>query len=240
MASTNTKSNRTTGRGSGKSRPQVRRAGVSRGVSKRAQIVWGSLVASMTVVGSVLFVLDRAPLAGTDGVALTPLMATTGPDTVEAIFNTRSPLDNDRWTSIVIHDSGSAMGSPASLDAQARSMNLRGLGYHFVIGNGNGIDDGELFVGARWLQQAAGAHAAGAQGDYYNRHSVGICLIGDGNRNRFTPAQMRRLVQVIDALRAELNIPADKVFLHSQLANTASPGRLFPEAELRRYLSSGQ
>ena len=41
---------------------------------------------------------------------------------------------------------------------------LKGLGYHFVIGNGRGISDGELYVGYRWLDQLAGAHAAGANG----------------------------------------------------------------------------
>jgi N-acetyl-anhydromuramyl-L-alanine amidase AmpD len=177
------------------------------------------------------------PTAAADGLTLTPLMATSAPDTVEVIFNTPKPLDNARWQSIVIHDSGSPVGNPASLDAQARANNLRGLGYHFVIGNGNGMDDGQLAVGSRWLNQMPGAHAAGPKADWYNRHSIGICLIGDGNRNRFTPAQMRRLVQLVDALCREFKIPPDKVVLHSQICSTDDPGSLFSEATLRAQLS---
>jgi N-acetyl-anhydromuramyl-L-alanine amidase AmpD len=111
------------------------------------------------------------------------------------------------------------------------------LGYHFVIGNGNGMDDGQLAVGRRWLDQLPGAHAAGASADWYNRHSIGICLVGDGNRNAFTPAQVRRLVQLVDALCHEFKIPPNKVLLHSQICNTDDPGRLFPEAVLTAQLS---
>jgi N-acetyl-anhydromuramyl-L-alanine amidase AmpD len=205
-------------------------------VSRRAQVVWASLVGAMTAVGGLLFAIDSSPRGGVEGVTLTPLMATAGPDTVEVVFKTRAPLDSQRWQAIVIHDSGSSMATPASLESQARAMNLRGLGYHFVIGNGNGIDDGELHVGGRWLNQTPGAHAAGKDGDWYNRHSIGICLVGDGNRHRFTASQVRRLVQLVEALRREFNIPTDRVLLHSQIATTDSPGRFFPEATVRAQL----
>src|SRR5947207_7912577 len=135
----------------------------NQGVSRRAQVVWASLMIAMTLVGGGLFLMDRGlPTASADGLTLTPLMATSAPDTVEVVFNTPEPLDKGRWQCIVIHDSGSPVGSPASLDALARANNLRGLGYHFVIGNGNGMDDGQLAVGRRWLDQIAGAHVAGA------------------------------------------------------------------------------
>jgi len=205
-------------------------------VSRRAQAVWASLIGSMTLVGGLLFFLDGAPISRSEGFTLTPLLATTGPDTVEAVFNTRAPLDTARWQAIVIHDSGSPAGTPTTLDAQARAMNLQGLGYHFVIGNGKGIDDGELHIGNRWLKQVPGAHAAGQNADWFNRQAIGICLIGDGDRQRFTGAQLRRLVHLVDALSREFNIPSDRVYLHSQIATTASPGKFFPEAALREQL----
>jgi N-acetylmuramoyl-L-alanine amidase len=222
----------------GRSNKSLFRAGRGRSVSRRAQLVWAALVGAMTVVGGGLFLMDRGlPTASGDGLTLTPLMATATPDTVEVVFNTPAPLDKSRWLSIVIHDSGSPVGNPASLDAQARANNLRGLGYHFVIGNGNGMEDGQLAIGRRWLDQAPGAHAAGANGDWYNRHSIGICLVGDGNRKPFTQAQVRRLVQLVDSLCREFKIPPGKVVLHSQICNMEDPGRLFPEATLRAQLS---
>jgi len=219
---------RRAGGASGRAQPAVR----------RSQVVWGALLASMTVVGGGLFALDRSPARSTDGLSLPPLLATVGPDTAEAIFTTRVPLDSARWQSIVIHDSGETVGTPTSLDAQARAMNLRGLGYHFVVGNGGGMDDGELHIASRWLRQLPGAHAAGKDADWFNRHSIGICLIGDGNRQRPSAAQMRRLVQVIEALRAEFKIPADRVYLHRDIATTPSPGRRFPESTFRQQLAA--
>ncbi len=206
------------------------------GVNRRAQVVWASLVLSMTVVGGGLFLIDRGPVAGADGLSLTPLMATAGVSTAEGVLNTRTPLDRARWQAVVIHDSGSPYGTEASLDALARANNLKGLGYHFVIGNGNGLDDGEILVGGRWRNQVPGAHAAGSKADWFNRHSIGICLVGDGNRSRPTQKQMQSLVLLSEALCRELKITSDRVFLHSQIAPTDDPGRLFPEATYRSQL----
>ncbi len=217
-----------------------RRAGRTKGrssghaITRRAQVVWASLVLSMTIVGGGLFILDRGPVAAAEG--LTPLMATSSTESIESIFSSVRKLDRSRWQAIVIHDSGSPVGTQASLDAQARANNLNGLGYHFVVGNGNGFDNGQLHVGRRWLEQTPGAHAAGAKADWFNRHSIGICLVGDGNRSQFTAAQMRRLVQLVDALQREFKIPADQVYLHRQIAPTDDPGRLFSEATLRAQL----
>lgn len=201
-------------------------------------MVWCTLVGAMTAAGGLLFALDRTPAASLRGVSLPPLLAPGGTPSVEVVFGTRSPLDRVRWESILIHHSGSRAGSPAQLDALARASNLRELGHHFVIGNGNGANDGELYVGRRWLDQLPGAHASGRTGDYLNNHSIGICLIGDGNRARFTEAQMRRLSQLVAALAKELNIPASRIMLHSDVADTTDPGRLFPQATFRESLAA--
>lgn len=215
-----------------------RRGGV--GVSARARTVWGALLAAMTLVGGGLLALDRKSAAAADGLSLPPLVATTGPDTVDTVFRTTAPLDATRWKAIVIHDSGTLSASPETLENDAKRLGLRGMGFHFVVGNGKGMADGELLVGARWLNQAAGAHTAGPSSDWYNRNAIGICLAGDGSRRPFTPAQMKRLVQLVDALCREFKIPPDKVFLHSQLSQTPSPGKLFPEAAFRVQLGGAR
>jgi hypothetical protein len=189
---------------------------------------------AMTGVGGLLFVLSGGrPGPSGEGLTLTPLMATVGPSTLESIYQTPVPVADGRWLSIVIHDSGRAADSPDTLEAEARARKLKGLGYHFVIGNGNGMEDGELHIGARWLKQVPGAHASGADADWYNLNAVGICLVGDGDRQRFTPAQMERLSQLVDSLCHELKVDPAKVVLHRDIARTTSPGRLFPESAFR-------
>ncbi len=151
-------------------------------------------------------------------------------------------LDKARWKAIVIHHSGSPGGSPESLDRLHRSWGYASLGYHFVIGNGIDFGDGAIASGPRWLQQAPGAHVAERAGNatpdaaWFNEHAIGICLIGNGERRNFTDAQISRLADLVSELQRELEIPDSQIFLHSDLANVASPGRCFPVAAFESSL----
>lgn len=210
---------------------------------KRATLVWASFVAAMTVVGGGLWLADGGRTAASpqgSTATITPLMATSGASSSEldVIYRTVTPVDAGRWQAIVIHDSGDSVGTFDSLDKQARASGLRGVGYHFVIGNGNGMVDGELAICPRWSNQTPGAHTAGPDADWYNRQAIGICLVGDGDRQRFTPAQVRRLAQLVRSLAQRLGIPQDRVYLHSQLAQTNSPGKFFPEATFRAQIAA--
>jgi hypothetical protein len=226
------------GRARRKSTPNRTRATSSQRAARarRAKIVWGSLLASMTVVGGLLLALDNQPAPRTDGLSMAPLLAAGAPDDIEAIFQTWKPLKKGGWQGIVIHHSGAIVGSNETIEAEHQARNFRHLGHHFVIGNGNGMKDGRIHAGYRWMDQLPGAHAGGEQGQFHNLHSISICLVGDGNRRVFTPTQMRRLVDLVSRLCRELDIPRDKVLLHSQIANTNDPGGLFPEVEFREAL----
>jgi len=204
----------------------------------RSKIVWVSLLAAMTVVGGSLMALEGRPAPRVDGFILSPLVEAGEPNSIESIFRTvRKPLDRERWTGIVIHHSGSPIGNGTTIASEHEAMGLRGLGHHFVIGNGNGMQDGAIVAGYRWLDQLPGAHAGGKDGDAHNLHSISICLVGDGNRRQFTQTQYSQLVQLTAALCRELKIPVEHVYLHSQIAPTSDPGVLFPMAEFVRDVS---
>lgn len=189
----------------------------------------------MTVVGGLLLVLDGRPVPRVDGLSLSPLAATSwgAASATDPILATRAPLDTKRWQAIVIHHSGSTVGTPASIEAEHQSRNLRGLGHHFIVGNGNGMEDGQIHIGYRWLDQLPGAHAAGPHGEAYNLHAISICLVGDGNRRAFSQAQIQRLGVLIDTLQRRFDIPRERVLLHSEIAPVSDPGRLFPVQAIR-------
>jgi len=205
----------------------------------RAAIVWSALGVSTLVVGALLSLVGGSPERGATGrsIPVVPLMRSATPQTAEAIFQTKAPLDEARWSGIVIHHSGTPSGTPGSLDERHRALGLVGLGYHFVIGNGIGMGDGELHVGRRWLEQQPGAHVAGPRGQRLNRETIGICLVGDGDRRPFSEAQLRRLFGVILELRDRFGIDADRVMLHEDVASTSSPGRYFPRSRLAEQLA---
>lgn len=205
--------------------------------STRTRIVWGMFAISMSAVGAMLGILGGGQGNSSEGLTLPPMASMSGGDTFTGVLRTKNELDRDRWRGIVIHHSASPFGSPASISAEHRQANLTGMGYHFIIGNGSGMGDGDIHVGYRWLDQLPGAHAIGPQAMVYNEHAISICLVGDGNRRTFTDLQVRRLAELVAALSRELNIAPDQVLLQSDIAETASPGRYFPEAAFREYLA---
>jgi N-acetyl-anhydromuramyl-L-alanine amidase AmpD len=189
----------------------------------------------MTLGAGFLLLLDGRPSPRLDGLTLVPMISQTGGDSIDAIFNTRSDLRHDRWRAIVVHHSGSPVGTPADLELRRRSGAR--AAYHFILGNGRGMDDGEIHVTFRWLDQRPADHTRGPDADWFRDHAIGICLIGDGNRRAFTDTQIRRLSELVNALARELEIPAERVVLHSDLAGVSSPGRFFPGAAFRESLN---
>lgn len=204
-------------------------------VLTRTKLVWLSLAASMTAVAGLLLLTGPRP-----PVASTPIAAALGDEPthrgIEAIFETAEPLDHDRWAAVVIHDSSTPSGSADTLARRDEARGIRGLGMHFVIGNGQGLGDGEIQIGYRWDQQLPGAHVVGQRGEELNLTAVGICLVGDGERRAFTPAQINALAELVATLRERLGLPPDAVLLHRDVAAVASPGRLFPTGSFQARL----
>ncbi|MCW5776252.1 MAG: N-acetylmuramoyl-L-alanine amidase [Phycisphaeraceae bacterium] len=207
-------------------------------MSRRSKTVWLSLLAAMTGVSGALLALEGGPAPRFDGLTLPALAAATGPVSMEVVLAPRQPLDRARWQGIVIEQSGSPFGTAASIDQEHKARNLRGLGYHFVIGNGNGLSDGEIHVGYRWLEQQAGAHTGGPDADWYNQHAIGICLVGNGDRRSFTDAQMSRLVELVGVLARDLGIPPERIVFASDVSPSGGPGRLFPAAAFREQVDA--
>jgi hypothetical protein len=207
-------------------------------LTRRTQVVWGIFLGSMTLVCGLLALHDSKGRA-TAGFLLTSVdvVGDRSPANNDPVFHLKVPLDQKRWTGIVIHHLGEPAGDADSVNRKHLSYGYKGLGYHFLIGNGNGLGDGLVHVGYRWDQQLPGAHVLGDAGTFHNQHSIAICLIGNGDRREFTDSQMTELVSLVQRLQRELHISAKHVYLHRDLAkSTSSPGKFFPSAEFRKQL----
>jgi hypothetical protein len=117
---------------------------------------------------------------------------------IEAIR--RAPVKRRRWQFIVVHNSGTRQGNARVFDYYHRHVRRmrNGLAYHFVIGNGTSTGNGEIEVGDRWRRQINGGHV---HSDYLNNISLGICLVGDFNRDQPTRAQLESCEELIRYLR---------------------------------------
>jgi hypothetical protein len=144
--------------------------------------------------------------------------------------NAWKPLAQAReWTSIVIHHTATDQGSVESIHEAHLAREWLGIGYHFVIGNGNGMPDGEIEATFRWREQLHGAHAGT---DEYNQHGIGIALIGNFDEQPPTSMQLAAIKRLVSVLKSEYHIDAARVIGHGEVKATACPGRLFPLADV--------
>ncbi len=113
----------------------------------------------------------------------------------------RAPVLRERWRFIIVHNSGTRQGNARIFDYYHKHVRRmqNGLAYHFVIGNGTSSGDGEIEIGNRWTRQINGGHV---HSDYLNNISLGICLVGDFNRDQPTRAQLASCEELIRYLRA--------------------------------------
>jgi N-acetyl-anhydromuramyl-L-alanine amidase AmpD len=146
------------------------------------------------------------------------------------------------WQYIVLHHTATDSGSVDSIDRAHRERTdaggnpWRGIGYHFVIGNGNGMADGEVQPTFRWMDQSAGAHAGHAE---YNSFGIGICLVGNFEEHPPTPAQIAATKRLVAELKAVFEIDSTAVLRHGDVKATECPGRLFPYDEIAHATLAG-
>jgi len=143
-----------------------------------------------------------------------------------------------RWKYIIIHNSGTRQGNARAFDNYHRRVRKmqNGLAYHFVIGNGTSSGDGEIEIGPRWTKQLNGGHVAS---DYLNNIALGICLVGDFNRDAVSKNQLEALKELTDYLRNRVGKIKSKrsIVVPHKLINpkpTDCPGDRFPYQWLQR------
>jgi hypothetical protein len=191
--------------------------------SKRNILVLTSLVALLTFTSALLLALAPPPL---NGDAYSSLSASDRSGFLDEIFNTAVATKPMQWKYIYIHHSGTASG-----DAQTLAIPGAGLCDHFVVGNGQGCQDGEIQIGPRWNQQQAAANPPGVE--HIDPDCVSICVVGDFDKTMPTPIQLRRLTQLVTTLQGQLRISADHVILINEAGTPSSVGRYFPVTAFR-------
>jgi N-acetyl-anhydromuramyl-L-alanine amidase AmpD len=105
------------------------------------------------------------------------------------------------------------------IDQWHKARNWSGIGYHFVILNDKHSQKTDGTIENGRLTNKNGAHALGL-----NSRSLGICCIGHGDKQDFTPAQYESLYGLIRRLMTEFSIPVHKVIGHRELNDLADQG----------------
>jgi N-acetylmuramoyl-L-alanine amidase len=142
------------------------------------------------------------------------------------------PSKADRpWKYIVLHHSANTTGNYDRIDREHRKvLGYDGCGYHFVIGNGTGSEDGQIEVAQRWVNQKHGVHCRNAKNAEVDEYGIGICFVGDLDKEPPTPRQVAAAKALIAYLSSRYGIARGHVETHAHLAATPTvcPGRHFP------------
>jgi N-acetylmuramoyl-L-alanine amidase len=191
--------------------------------SKRKIVVLTSLVALLSLASALLLALAPPPLVAEGYNSLSA--ADHGPF-LDEIFKTTVSPKPAQWKFIYIHQSATTAGNASTL---ARPGS--GVCDHFIIGNGNGCQDGELELSPRWNDQQPAAAPLGV--DHIEPTCISVCIVGDFDHSMPTPIQLRRLTQLVSTLQTQFRIGADKVILLTDTAAPSSVGRYFPVTAFR-------
>lgn len=174
-----------------------------------------------------------------------PPPAMMAPQEVAPHFNVQTPekdlwrpaVKERDWKYIVLHHTASEKANVESIHEEhqkrkdASGNPWLGIGYHFVIGNGNGMPDGEIEPTFRWRQQLQGAHA-GSTDPVYNQKGIGICLVGNFENHAPTAAQLTAMKKLVRVLKTSYRVSSKNVIGHRDVRATECPGKLFPMQEV--------
>ena len=183
-----------------------------------------TLLAAMTFGTALLIWMETAPARPLVPVPLQALKNHESQAELELVRNTEAPLAYHKWRNIIVHDI-------------SREPDVA-KGCHFVIGGPDG-KDAVARATSLWLNQQDGNHIT-MPGFSYNQTSIGICLAVNTNKTMPTAAQRKALVNLVRTLQAQFEIPADHVYLHSDLGENGCPGGFFSSEEFRSQLISSQ
>lgn len=131
---------------------------------------------------------------------------------------------------IIIHHSATADGEKLSWQAIRRghlAKRYRDIGYHYGI---ELINTRYEILTGRMLNES-GAHCRG-----WNGQSIGICFIGNFERDRPPEGQIRLGLRLVESLREVFDIPEENVKPHRDFKATLCPGRFFPMYRFNRWI----
>lgn len=133
---------------------------------------------------------------------------------------------------LIIHHSATEDGSTNDFNAikqyHITTNGWKDIGYHFVIEN----QKGQIVTLKGRSETTTGAHTLGMNGS-----SLGICVVGNYDRNTPSEDRMRALVDLCITLCKKYKLRASDIEPHNKYATKTCPGLKFPMDELRKRVA---
>ncbi len=146
------------------------------------------LMASMTAGALTLLALEGKPIRP----MAFSLTSETRLNPVHKVLGLSEAIAPGRWNKVEI----SYEPNNGQLTDQLGLTGLLARNYHFVISDGSGGADGQIFASPQWIKQQQCNPDSGIS----EKHTIRICLIGDPNVQKSTPNQARQLEALVSSL----------------------------------------
>lgn len=157
-------------------------------VRNRNVTVLFSLIASMTVGALVLLALDNhRPIKGAYSLSSYLRLDPVG----HAITKNLAVPAMGNWNQIDIYYSRTSGGNADELELLTDLATGTKEQFHFVVGNGNGAEDGAVQAGEYWKHQRLCHGRSGI---------IRICVISDGQAGSVTDCQINRTNALVENL----------------------------------------
>ena len=133
---------------------------------------------------------------------------------------------------IIVHCSLSSWGNAAVIDEWHKERGWKGIGYHYVILNGNlspdifSVEYNGIVEEGRPIEQS-GAHVKGM-----NLDTIGICLIGVED---FTKNQIKKLDLLLYYLCREYSLTRKDILGHYETPTGTAQGKTCPNIDMVNY-----
>ena len=157
----------------------------------RLTTVMFALMTAMTVGSIVLLSLEGKPIKPMAFSLASERQSPLSP--VHFVLGTEAGLDIARWQKIEI----TYRANDGQLSSEQGLSGSLALTYHFVISDGKGGQDGQIFASHRWTKQLPCLSLSGLSDD---EHTIAICLIGDPDNPQCSPTQARQLEMLANNL----------------------------------------
>lgn len=150
---------------------------------------------------------------------------------------------SNRWNYIVIHHSAGSYGNIEHLqeihDQRQSKEPIHAISYHYIIGNGNGMEDGKIDSVLRKKYNLWGVHLTKNNWNL-NFRGLGICLIGNLDHKEMTQKQYESLLRLTKQLMKKYDIDLKNVAFHGKLDGEATkcPGKYFPYNRFKEELNN--
>jgi hypothetical protein len=162
-------------------------SGTDMAARNRSVTVLFSLIASMTVGAFVLMAMDNhRPITGAYS-----LSSYLRLDSAEEVVKRTLTIGPSHWDRIEVYYSRTPGGNADELALLTDLANGTKAQFHFVVGNGNGTEDGAIQAGEFWKLQRLCQGRNGV---------VRVCVISDGRAESVTDCQLKRTGALVESL----------------------------------------